>query len=264
MSKYLKHCSNWQVIASYLIHGIQPEEVFKCFEFPDQTFSDRYRAYFLRLVTDMKLPSAVRFLCGKYSGQQPGLGYRLDNKVFEILFQRFLQPNTSKPNSKQIKVTAAIINLVVSEVLKNMDENGRSYFVGNKLRIIPINFQYSADAITNFFSRWFFTNQYTVRFDPALSVKNKEFKVTQYAIDKNYPINGYSEILEKDEYIIATNDETDSLFGDTPSILPKRIALPAGSNINELLKKHRMLEVAKTNSFALDPLTTDKSQVTFK
>jgi hypothetical protein len=179
------------VVANYLNHFGDNEYVFKCFKFPSEEFDKKYVALFNKYLNDIRLPEDKRRVCGRHRGGKPSLGFEMDQLVFELLYERYLEPNEKKPIHMRVKVDNVKINQAVFDVLKSAaGEN--LFFLLNKDNKLTTSFQYCKTGCHRFAKRHFFQNRFiSCPEEDEMNDKRSILCQSDYAIEKGYPVEGW-------------------------------------------------------------------------
>ncbi len=247
-------------MASYLLNGMDQQEVFSCFKFVDiQTNKEypvgskidrRFKDLFSTFVKDARLPPPIRKLCGDHMGRTPGLGVALDLKVFEYLWSNYILHNETCNDTSKIKkrLPNDQIRDAVQKVLKNATEEeledvtfteGHIEMLKQEIPGFDVAnpkhkrlFMYRPDALTAFKRRWFIDDYGkidNIAMSKRIADNNSRGTLvpqSAYAISRNYPVDGYDIPDNFDDFTLSSGGES---LAREPTQKTKKIIFPGGA-----------------------------------
>jgi hypothetical protein len=146
---------------------------------------------FNKYLSDIQLPDDQRQISGRHRGGKPYLGFEMDQQVFELLYERYLEPNEAAHASKRIKVDNVKINAAISEVLNKYTEDNSNYLSDKET--LQLDFQYCKTGCHRFAKRHFFPDRFISKpLEQDLDDNRVFLCQSSYAIQKGYPVEGWT------------------------------------------------------------------------
>jgi hypothetical protein len=243
-----KRYGNWEVMASYILKGISPQEVFKSFLFRDDEgnilngdIDRKHKDLFIKFVSDMRFPSSVRSLCGRHMGRKPGLGFELDCELFEYLLETYLLPNCELASEQKTIISNSLIQTVIESLLAVATEDQLKYVtfsseyvkkMTKKNKFFNVNlvdkrtFNYQKSSCLSFRNRWFIFGSELI-IPENIQTSNMGDIVPQSEFGKQYPVNGYK-ICEGSKQQVK-------------KMKKRKFTIPGGEHGKQLLRSHNNL-----------------------